>query len=57
MKTCPQITHELKVSFNSMAKFNEHFAKLAKMKPDRKDREILDINFEDEMISLEPKEE
>ncbi|CAG8789903.1 8905_t:CDS:1, partial [Dentiscutata erythropus] len=44
MRSCPQITHELEISFNNMTKFNENFAELTKnFVPDLK---ILDVNFE-----------
>ncbi|CAG8669903.1 10290_t:CDS:1, partial [Scutellospora calospora] len=44
MKTCPQITHQLDISFNNITNFNDTFDKLAKnLKPDQR---IITINFE-----------
>ncbi|CAG8522428.1 2562_t:CDS:1 [Scutellospora calospora] len=53
MRTCPQITHQLDISFNNITNFNENFAKLTKLKPDRR---IIDINFENDSIPQKTKE-
>ncbi|KAF0444675.1 hypothetical protein F8M41_003345 [Gigaspora margarita] len=44
MKTCPQITHELEVSFNNGINFNEELANLANNL--KEDLRILNLNFE-----------
>ncbi|CAG8542000.1 15982_t:CDS:2 [Gigaspora margarita] len=54
MKTCPQITHELEVSFNNVTNFNEEFANLVNNL--KEDLRILNLNFEGNTNPLELEE-